>query len=189
MEFYAVYNDIPIIDDYKIIISVNNLFPGDIPKVWEISKKIPHRFGHFFTDGTLCLGVRTEILQKLAGNPSLLYFVDTFVINYLYTASYWMKYGTMPFGERSHRKGIYEFYKERLDVDTDKEVLLMLKAISNKNFRYRGHLLCPCMSGKTMRTCKHNEFLLGLDSFKISLYKKDYEYLSQESEWDIWKIL
>jgi hypothetical protein len=176
LELYAECNDIPITDTYQIRIKISRQFPAILPEVWELTNKIPRKYGHFFSNGTLCLGVKTEILLNLIEYPSLLYFVEHFLVNYLYSASYWMKYAAMPFGERSHGDGVFEFYKERLDVETDGQVLSILKAVTGKNFQYRGHLLCPCMSGAIMRKCKHKKFLLELsDPTELLLYKRDYE--------------
>jgi len=182
IKFTAEYNNIPITDSYKTRIRVSTSFPNDLPKVWNLDNKVPRKYEHLLSEGTLCLGVSTEIRLKLRKNPSLVYFINEFVVNYLYSVSYWKKYTTMPFGERSHTDGILEFYKEHFNVDSEKQVLSILKTITDEHFQYRGHLPCPCNSGLAMRKCKHKDFLLNIfDPIEMALYKNDYQILKVTS--------
>lgn len=187
--FFAEYENLPIIDSYQIRIEVPLAFPQKIPTVYEIGGKIEKKFQHFLTDGSLCLGVHTEMKEKLKNDSSVLEFVDSFVISYLYTHSYYLKYGQMPFGERSHGlEGIYEFYKEKLLVKTSSDVIKMLGFICFKD--YRGHLNCPCGSKMKMRKCIHKDIILEMkhngfmDDYLGDLYnmiqyeKKKKEYQS-----------
>lgn len=58
----------------------------------------------------------------------------------------------MPFGELSHGgKGISEYYKEFFETDSELVVIELLKIIIEDS--YRGHMPCPCASGKRLRNC------------------------------------
>lgn len=168
--FFAEYEKLPIIDSYQIRIEVPFDFPRKIPTVYETAGKIEKKFQHFLTDGSLCLGVHTEMKEKLKNDSSVLEFVDSFVISYLYTHSYYLKYGQMPFGERGHGlEGIYEFYKDKLLVKTNSDVIEMLGFICFKD--YRGHLNCPCGSKMKMRKCIHKGIILEM---KQNGFMEDY---------------
>jgi hypothetical protein len=161
LEFNAEDNDIPINDRYNVKMHVPKDFPKSVPTVWETDGRIPKKFMHFLVDGSLCLGTQTEIALNLNQNPSLSFFVKNFMVNYLYAASYYEKYGTMPFGERAHGyEGVFDFYKDLLEVDTKEKVLGILQVICLR--KYRGHQPCPCGSGKNMRNCKHKDVILNL---------------------------
>lgn len=168
--FFAEYNKLPIVDSYQIRIVVPFNFPLEIPSVYETGGKIEKKFQHFLTDGSLCLGVQTEMKEKSKNNSTVQKFVDSFVISYLYTHSYYLKYGQVPFGERGHGlEGIYEFYKEKLLVNTNSDVIEMLGFICFKD--YRGHLNCPCGSQIKMRKCIHKDIIMEM---KQNSFMKDY---------------
>ena len=169
----AEHNNVWIIDDYSIRIHVAGNFPQKIPTVYETSRKIPKGYPHFLDNGALCLGVTAEIYRLLYQNPTLIFFVNTFVVNYLYSVSYFVKYGIMPFGERAHgSQGIYEYYKDFFEVKTNGQALgvLMFVALGN----YRGHLDCPCGSGEKIRKCIHKDIILNaIRSEFLSCYQAD----------------
>lgn len=77
---------------------------------------------------------------------------------YLYTYRYYEEYGIYPFGERSHGiMGDLEYIKELFNVKEWGQVFDIMHFIAN--FSYRGHLLCPCGSGKRLRNC-HGDILM-----------------------------
>lgn len=169
----AEYNNAWIIDDYSIQIHVPFNFPQRIPSVYETSHKIPRGYRHFLDNGALCLGVTAEIYRLLYQNSTLIFFVNTFVINYLYSVSYFVKYGIMPFGERAHgSQGIYEYYKDFFKVKTDGQALAVLMFVALGN--YRGHIDCPCGSGEKIRKCIHKDIIFNaINSEFHSCYQAD----------------
>lgn len=169
----AEHNNVWLIDDYSIRIHVPGNFPQKIPTVYETSHKLPKGYQHFLDNGALCLGVTAEIYRLLYQNPTLIFFVNTFVVNYLYSASYFIKYGTMPFGERTHgSEGIYEYYKELFKVKTNGQALEMLMFVASGN--YRGHIDCPCGSGEKIRKCIHKDIVLNaINSEFLKCYQVD----------------
>ena len=169
----AEYNDIPLYDEYEIEIEVSDKFPSEVPSVRCSSGEIPESFEHFYDDGALCLGAACELHDFLIENPSLKSFIDEIVMSYFYTVSYYRRYGTVPFGERSHGiKGIEEAYMERYGA-TDQEVLIKLLLYLVGIQRYRGHVLCPCGSGKKIRSCHGSKLLKDMMSPLKSVYQRD----------------
>lgn len=152
--FTANYNDCGLIDDE---FEVEILFPltgiDDLPTVKETGGRIPyHPDFHVNDDGTMCLGAPLEIRRKYKQDPSLLAFINLLLIPFLYSFSFKENHGHMPFGELSHgSKGVTEYYKELFGTDSNLKVMELLKIIVEDN--YRGHISCPCESGKRLRNC------------------------------------
>lgn len=156
-----------IIDEYEVMIIINNNYPEKLPVIREINKRIPLRYGHVYRDGELCLATDDEIKLTLGENFTLSQWIDNFVIPYLFGYSYFEKYGVMPFGERSHgTTGIIEFYKDFFNVDNEDKAVNFLKFIrSFKSYKYKGHYRCPCGSGKRVRDCHKNILLKCEDKY------------------------
>ncbi len=121
---------------------------------------MPSDFEHIFTDGHLCLGDYVEQMLWLSEHPSLLGFINQFLVNYFFAAEYFRRYGVCPSGQRSHGSfGILEYYQDYFvanDLDT---VLRLMHVVRDKT--YRGHLKCPCESGLITRNC-HGASLMKL---------------------------
>ena len=84
-------------------------------------------------------------------------FIEKYVIPYLYTYRFYEEYGVYPYGERSHGiMGDLEYLKDLFQVDEWGQVLDIMLFIVRSS--YRGHLSCPCGSGKRIRNC-HGEIL------------------------------
>lgn len=160
------YLDEHIIDEYEVRIVINN-YPENLPIIRETNKRIPLKYGHVYKDGELCLATDDEIKLTLGENFTLNQWIDNFVIPYFFGYSYFEKYGVMPFGERSHgARGIKEFYKDFFGVDTEKKTISFLNFISSfKNYKYKGHHICPCGSGKRVRDCHKNILLKCEDNY------------------------
>jgi hypothetical protein len=152
--FAANYNDCGLIDDefeVEIVFPLTNT--DDVPKAKETGGRIPcNPDFHVNDDGTMCLGAPFEIRRKHKQDLSLRAFINRLLIPFLYAFSFQEKHGHMPFGELSHgRKGVVEYYREFFWTDSDLSVLELLKIIVEDN--YRGHISCPCESGKRLRNC------------------------------------
>ena len=182
IEFNREWNDIPLAGNYEIKIQVTTSFPSEIPQVWETSNMVPENYSHFMNDSTLCLGINTELAIKLQRNPSLTFFVETFVADYFYSLNFWIKYGSVPYGERSHyQEGVYEFYKEYFFVNTKEKVLSLLKTIVQKENRNTKKSSCPCGSRLPVYLCWHSSlFSRSFSRFEIDHFESDYQYLISE---------
>ena len=100
-------------------------------------------------------------------------FIDDIIMSYLYTASYFKRYGTVPFGERSHGiKGIEEAYMEKYRVKEKRTLILLLAYVCGIK-KYRGHLPCPCESGRKFRNCHGDVILKDIQSNRHDVYRTD----------------
>lgn len=182
-----VANDIPLYEEYSLIIKIPSNFPIGFPEVWETSGLIPAGFDHVYPDKHLCLAANCEIASLLDRDPSLYTFINDFVTSYLYSASYYSKYRVYPFGERKHgTDGLREAYAERYHVDSDDTLWFLLRFVAGVS-TYRGHALCPCRSGKRLRECHGEVILRDITSPRYLLYRNEtflvlYDMLNERRE-------
>jgi hypothetical protein len=162
-------------DAYKILIIVPKNYPNNLPKVWETGTRIPNNF-HKYQDESVCLGAPLAIKAKFNEDPSLRGFVRNCLIPYLYSFSYYMRYGNLPFGELHHGvQGIYEYYSELFLIHEKNSILKLLRILTDDN--YRGHLSCPCGGGKKLRSC-HGPVVLNIKGLQSSVdFQIEYNYL------------
>jgi hypothetical protein len=154
--FHATYDGTGIYDEYRIRVHLNSSYPQKPPSIFEIGDRISSSH-HRYTDGSLCLAAPLRVRMEFASNPTLLGFFEALVIPYLYSYSYFQRYGRMPYGELSHHgKGILEFYSEFMGFSSPSRILKMLAAVYQRS-RWR-HLSCPCGSGRYLRVCHLPEF-------------------------------
>lgn len=183
IKFHGNFNEIAISDSYLICIEIDFDYPLKIPRVFETGNRIPPDF-HKMSDGSLCLGVELEMIEYLAKDDNLLSFIQKFVISYLYSYSYFNKYGVMPYGERSHGSmGIIEFLMEKLSLSNQSELLPIITALSSDKFRYNGKKPCPCGSGIRMSDCSHKILLLHPPHYKYArMCKKFLEEMERNEQ-------
>lgn len=144
-----------------------DLLDYEIPYITELDKKIIRRYAHRYSDGGLCLGTTTDILMDCCyeGKFDILKWFEDFVIPYFFSYEYFIRFGEYPFGERSHgKKGILEYYMDILNLQNVNQAHDFIKKVANQR-RYRGHLLCPCGSGKRVRDCHKKEIVMALNPF------------------------
>lgn len=172
------YKDEHIIDEYEVAISIPSKYPNELPKIREVARRIPLKYGHVYKDGELCLAPDEEIKLFFSGEISLNSWIDNYVVPYLFGYSYYEKYGVMPFGERSHGKaGIKEFYKDFFNIITENQLKKMFDYVINKTYRYRGHQLCPCGSGKKVRDCHKSVLIKCQDDYTRKVLRESYVVL------------
>lgn len=169
----AEYNDIPLYDEYYVQIEVPEEFPKQLPNVLELSDSIPKQFQHFLDNGGLCLAAGCELIDYATENGTITGYISKYVTNYLYAASFFSRYGEVPFGERSHGiKGIKEAYMDRYKCDNE-EMLVSLLCILVGIKKYRGHAICPCGSNMKLRDCHGNKVLKDIQSEQHKYYCTD----------------
>ena len=156
----ATYNGVRLAEDFDLQLVVPGDYPASLPKVRETSGIIDSGYEHLYLDGTLCLGVRGELLLAQLENPSLVALLDGPVQSYLYSYLFRKRYGYYPFGDRAHGAlGILHYYGELFEETDFPTIVKLLWAVCFKE--YRGHLPCPCGSRLIARKC-HGETILGL---------------------------
>ncbi|XZK30983.1 hypothetical protein ACSXCN_05565 [Clostridium perfringens] len=173
-----VFNDVRIIEDFCVEITIPNEYPLDIPTIKEVGGKIDRRYHHINYNGTLCLATETEIKLEFNKGLTLIEWIERYVIPYLFSYCYYKRYNVFPFGERSHgMEGIFEFYKDLFEVDSKIQCINLLNYICNKN--YRGHDLCPCNSGRKVRSCHRYIVIKSKEVDDKKIFKNDLYMLSK----------
>lgn len=152
-----VFDDVRMTGKFNLEVVVPGDFPLVFPKVKELSNCIDKNYPHRYTDGQFCLASDLELKMFFSQDTDICSFIEKYVIPYLYTYRFYEEYGVYPYGERSHgQMGDLEYLKDLFGVDDWGQVLdIMLFVMQSP---YRGHLLCPCGSGKKIRNC-HGEIL------------------------------
>jgi hypothetical protein len=119
------------------------------------------------------LEIDVAIATFLLDNPSLLAFLKRFLDIYLCGFLYYQKYKQMPFGEHKHGLvGSMDFYCELFETTDIKIAYLLFACLCGKNLK--GHIQCPCQSGKRYRDC-HKEKINELRvSGLYGRYKDDF---------------
>jgi len=175
LSFSASFQNVPIEGTFSVMIVLPKDYPQSPPVVQETGGRIPADF-HQNPDRTLCLGIPIEVRQRFKKEPTLLAFVERLLVPYLYSYSYYEKYGKLPFGEFAHGgKGIREYYQELFKTDDIFIVLELLKIMANGS--YRGHHLCPCNSGKILRKCHGSIILKLIKEYPKGMFFKDFLYI------------
>ena len=150
-----IFNNVRMTGNFILEIIVPGDFPLAFPVVKELSNYIDENYPHQYEGGQLCLASNLELKLFFSQDTSLCSFIENYVIPYLYTYRFYETYGVYPYGERSHGiMGDLEYLKDLFGVEDWGQVLnIMLFVVQSS---YRGHLLCPCGSGKRIRNCHGN---------------------------------
>lgn len=142
--------------DYEVAIVFPPNYPVHPPTLVCIDFRLPSNLDrHILPNKQACLGVHAEVAIRWRSNPTLAQFFDGVVLPFLAWQLYYETYGEAPFwGGRSHGKaGVCEFYAELLVLPpADSRVVRFLPLLSRKDTP-RGHMACPCGSGKRLRAC------------------------------------
>jgi hypothetical protein len=100
------------------------------------------------------------VKRKFLSKPSLLNFINNCLIPFLFSFSFFEKYGEMPFGEVAHGvHGLISGYKKEFDTTDIWIIYRLMKYLCD--YSYPGFDPCPCGSGKRLFEC-HGEKILVL---------------------------
>lgn len=163
LKFLADFGAVETISDtYEIEILIPQNFPATIPEARDLSGRT--KGFHTYPNGSLCLGAPLAVKITFSNTPTLLGFVDNCIIPFLYSFSYQIEHGELPFGDLSHgNEGKFEYYKDFFEVDNYLAVVGFLRILADDD--YRGHLECLCGSGNRLRNC-HGDKLRHANSFQ-----------------------
>lgn len=165
---------------YKTYLVRIVFFPGTnhLPLIYEVGGLVDSDYQHKYEDGQLCLETDTFIRWYFRDGFDLEKWMEHFVVSYFVSYEFYKKYGEFPFGDRGHGHiGILQAYKGIFDIEDEKMAWIMMNFIL-KN-RYRGHWICPCGSGKTIRNCHGKKIL--------EFYNRSTLYESLQADVDIVK--
>lgn len=145
-------------DFYEVRVGVSPEYPAHEPIVFEIGGRIPKRIDrHIFPKhGDSCLGVWEEWLLT---SPDHRFgtFLTGPMHDYFLSQSHFEATGEWPFGERSHGKqGVLEGYAALLQLPCDEGLLAAYLFVLSRD-HLKGHVTCPCGSGKKLRNCHRAE--------------------------------
>lgn len=176
LDFIASYNNEMITDSYLVSIELPDDYPLEHPYIKEVGERIPPDY-HKLEGDYLCLATEMEVSRFINREKAILPYINKLLISYLYRFSYIQKYGKEPFGERQHGlKGKLEFYMEEFGTQEIPVIIRFLKLLLNK--RISGHSLCPCGSGKHLRTC-HYKSLAANSGISKNIIKSEINKLSK----------
>ena len=158
-----------ITDAYQLRLEFPDDYPASPPVPYETGGAIPDGFEHVFADGSCCLGAPAEVRRRFLEHGSLLRFINEQVIPFLYSCSYWKKFGSMPFGELYHGYvGLFQYYLEFFEVGPPATMSLLRLLADN----IRAPLMkCPCRSGASLRDCHGPK----LDQLRSALTPEEFE--------------
>jgi hypothetical protein len=150
------YNDIK--GQYLLRIRIPLIFPRELPAVYELEKRIPRNGNyHVNPEGSLCLGSRLRVLQKLARLPTLVGFSQNCLVPYLFAVSHKLTYGgDFPFGELAHGPvGELMDCLELFGLKTIEQSRMAVQYLGMKE-RKANKLPCPCGCGRRLGRCRFN---------------------------------
>lgn len=176
-----ISNDYTVYKDYQVEIIVP-MFSDELPYVIDIGHNIDEDYPHRYTDGRLCLETDTIIRMQFISGFSLCEWVSKYVETYFFSYEYYKRYGEFPFGERGHGlEGIIQTYEELFEESDMVKALHIMASIITQ--RYRGHMLCPCGSGKKLRAC-HGKVLMKYytDDRLNEIVRNDYQTIMEVLE-------
>lgn len=154
---------------YEIKLIAPHAFPNELPRVYSIDGQVP---GTYHTNptgknsgptGDLCLGAPLQLHEILREDPTLLGYVTSAVIPYLYRHRYTVLYpGNEPpsWGELDHGTlGLLAHYRERLGVDSYGACLTLMHQAAQIQQKKGRKVRCPCGSGRTLFDCHYKQML------------------------------
>ena len=160
----------------RIIIPLNS---DSLPYVIDIGNQIEKGYPHLYADGQLCLETDAAIRTYFIAGFNLEIWMRDFVEPYYFSYEYYQRYGVFPFGERAHGiEGVLQTYGEYFNELDYVKIFRLMEFIQFG--QYRGHLPCPCGSGKKMRSC-HGKFIKKFfedNNLKI-IVQSDYEAIKE----------
>lgn len=169
----GIYEDVPYYDEFELKILISWNYPIDLPEVKETTGRVARtKYEHIYRDGRLCLGATCDLIDCVQSSHSLLEYLDKVISSYFFGFLYFEEYGVAPpFGERSHGYvGLKEAYKERYGVIDDIPLYNLLYTFGS-GLPLRGHVLCPCGSGKRLRDCHGPMLQRDRDSVYFPQYR------------------
>lgn len=168
---------------YRLRIDVPHNYPNEVPRVFEIGTDIPRLAEyHLNFDGSLCLGSPLRILESIRQDESLVKYAKEFLLPYLYAVSLKQRgvCERMVYGELEHgEQGLFSDYKKCFGVQTNAQVLWVLKLLRKENLDYKNEL-CPCGCGRSLADC---QFRNTIEYWKEVTAQCPREYLHLSSSY------
>ena len=178
-----VVEDFHVVNDYMIQIVIP--YSSDkLPIVFDIDEKLDRNYPHLYKNRALCLETDIVIYTYFKNSFNLVEWYEQFVEPYFVSYEYYMLYNCFIFGDRPHDVvGLISSYMDIFELQSIYPLILILHFILSS--KYRGHLLCPCNSGKKIRECHGVKMIEFYESKKMYCQLKEdfrqiYEFISKK---------
>jgi hypothetical protein len=155
---YALVHEGEELDRFQIDITWP-VTESEAPIFREVGGRIPrHEDRHVQTDGSACVGVPEEWLLRPKQDRTLIRYLQEPVRHFLIWQALVEKGEPSPWNGRSHGlQGLEESYSEMLGIGDSHAIPRYLELLILK--KVKGHLDCPCGSGKHLRDCHRQQVL------------------------------
>lgn len=142
-------------DRFAVEIELNPLEDGDLPKVSETAGRIPRTTDrHMYDDDSCCVCLPADYFFRHPGPFDLFTFLDGPVRDYFIGQALVERGDPWPQGEWAHgSKGRDEWFKEFMTGLSSERADAYLGTLELNELK--GHILCPCGSGRRIRTCHY----------------------------------
>lgn len=175
---FPVMDDAEVLDRFQIDIALPPDFPDSTPVLREVGGRIPWDADRHVNkgNGEACPIVPEEWLMW-PEHESIVAFLDGPVRNF-FLGQVLVEAGCpWPFGERTHGvPGLFEAYGEMVGTSDRKTILRYLDCLSREHMK--GHLDCPCGSGKRLRSCHWDDLRVLRDKIPPLVARSALERLA-----------
>lgn len=177
-----------ITDKYQVEVILNTAKNSILPVTQEVGGRIENLASklskpiidlHTYPDGSLCLCARQAELSYFPEKFELSVFIQELLIPFLYSNTFYERYGSRPWGEHQHGAlGILEYYADQQkfgDKELVRRTLKALKEDTNQyriayvtylnSFEIRDHWSCVCGLKKRIDKC-HPDALNALKKLR-----------------------
>lgn len=161
----------------KIVVDYESPF---FSEVYETKGALKSDYIHKYSNGMLCLSTPIDLKIAESRDCSLVRLYADFIEPYFFSYEFYERFGFFPYEDRKHGlDGVLDSYREITGIEDYVKVYLLLQSISLRNYKYRGHLSCPCGSNCKTRNCHPNIKTLFLDENVVRQAKQDYKHMER----------
>ncbi|SRR5216683_1678994 len=138
---------------FAVEIDLAPLATGGLPTVRETGGRIPWIIDrHVLPDGSACVCLPADYFLRHPGPFDLLAFLDGPLRGYFIGQALVEQGESWPQGEWRHgNDGLNDWFREFLDGLSPQQLRAYLETLAVQELK--GHLLCPCGSGRRLRNC------------------------------------
>lgn len=162
-------------DSFQVRLQIPAAFPRDLPAAYETGRRIPRRGEfHVNSDGSLCLGSRLRLLQKISDHEDLHGYAIDCMEPYFYAVSYKLNNGgPLILGELEHfSPGELDDYMEMFGLTSRQQALKAYQMLQIKK-RVANKKSCPCGCGLRLGRCLFNEKITALRKLAARSWFRD----------------
>lgn len=139
---------------FDVRIKISSKYPKIPPIIFETGKEIPKEPDwHINRDGSCCVGPNAKIFRKLDNKISIIGWLENIVMPFFFDQVHKLENGEYRGKEYSHGSyGLIEDYKEWWNLESEEEVIVKLKLITNW-VKYPRNEKCFCGSELKFKKC------------------------------------